>query len=282
MRHPKATEQDCKIDAVLVAKAVMDVYPKEVARIKLVLNMSNADNLQEITVTTGDVKAFATGTISKEDLLMSLELKKVEAQANEDDANSVLQTEGAKQVAPGPFRVQRQLLAGRIEKLKARGTGTQPFEEMLAKIETDVQKPRSEEPKQAVYKEIRDLDGHLYEQEEAIREAEHIADGTTSKWTVLTHAQNGGKENSGKNEPSSPGPKGNGSNGWKGSSLWQLPEINTKINQMERQGLDVSALRSELQRIHDAMKQHDVDTARKLTEDLNSKLPTFTPNRGGR
>jgi hypothetical protein len=266
MRHPKATEQDCKIDAVLVAKAVMDAYPKDVARIKLVLNTSNSDTIQEVTVTTGDIKAYATGTISKDDLLTSLELKKFEPSANEQEGLSDLQTDGSKPAAPGAFRSQRQLLAGRIEKLKARGTGTQPFEEMLAKIETDAQKPSTDMPKATLLQEIRGLDGHLYEQEEAIRAAQHpgVIESANSKNQRYFQGQPGQERG---------GPAEGQGGGRKQGGFWMTSaRINGKIREMQSHGTNVSSYQRQMGHIHRLFMSGDTAEAEKQLQILANQL----------
>lgn len=275
MRHPKATEQDCKIDAVLVAKAVMDAYPKDVARIKLVLSTSNSDTMQEVTVTTGDIKAFATGSISKDDLLTSLELKNFEPSANEQEAISGLQTEGSKPVAPGAFRSQRQLLAGRIEKLKARGTGTKPFEEMLAKIESDVQKPATEVPHATLLQEIRGLDAHLYEQEEAFRAAQHVGvvDRISSKNQQYFSDSMGAQRSSNRMGGGQMDGPGGGPGGHRGGGWWgTLSMVNKKLFEMQMQGTNISSYRSQLARIHDIRSSGDKTDAERQLRGLAQQL----------
>jgi hypothetical protein len=270
LRHPQATDQDCKIDAVLLAKAVMDLYPKEVSRIKLVLSASNSDNMQEVTVTTGDVKAYATGTISKEDLLTSLELKKAENAAGDKDSNMDLQTEGTTPVAPGFLRPQRQLLAGRIEKLKANGTGTKPFEEMLAKIEGDVQKPVSEVSRIDLHKEINELYGRLNEQEQAIRAAQHIANGANSSAAKFFQGQDADKAEG--------PPKGRPGGQWQ-NGMHHQSQIWEKIEELRMQHHDVTSFMQQAKHIRQLEQDGRKDEAHQERQDLAAKLGITLQNK---
>ncbi|MBU6453570.1 MAG: hypothetical protein KGS72_17455 [Cyanobacteria bacterium REEB67] len=75
-KNPKAADQDCKIDAVLVAKTIMDLAPGEVPRVTVYFySASTLSSYKEVSVTAGDVKAFASGSLSKDELLSSIKIK---------------------------------------------------------------------------------------------------------------------------------------------------------------------------------------------------------------
>jgi hypothetical protein len=75
-KNPKAADQDCKIDAVLVAKTIMDLAPGEVPRVTVYFyNASTLSSYKEVSVTAGDVKAFGSGSLSKDELLSSIKVK---------------------------------------------------------------------------------------------------------------------------------------------------------------------------------------------------------------
>lgn len=74
-RNPKAAENDMKIDAILTAKAIRDVYPS-IQSVTLQFYEGNLHNYQLIEVHAGDVRAFALGGLSKEQLLESLPVHK--------------------------------------------------------------------------------------------------------------------------------------------------------------------------------------------------------------
>lgn len=75
-QNPKATEKDCKIEAVLLAKTVMDLSPDQIFRVTVYFYGSNSlASYKSVTITSGDVRAFAVGSIGQEQLLQSLKLK---------------------------------------------------------------------------------------------------------------------------------------------------------------------------------------------------------------
>jgi hypothetical protein len=74
-QNPKAEDKDCKIDAVLIAKAVMDLAPGEVPRVTVYFYSASAlSKYKQVEVTVSDVKAFATGSVSKDELLASIKV----------------------------------------------------------------------------------------------------------------------------------------------------------------------------------------------------------------
>jgi len=75
-KNPKAEDKDCKIEAVLIAKTVMDLAPEQVARVTVYFySSSTLSKYKEVGVTAGDVKAFAAGTLSKDELLASIKIR---------------------------------------------------------------------------------------------------------------------------------------------------------------------------------------------------------------
>lgn len=71
-----ATESDCKIDATLIAQALIDGHPSEIARVTVFFYYVGARDYLKIAVTAGDVKAYGAGTLSKELLLKSLQVER--------------------------------------------------------------------------------------------------------------------------------------------------------------------------------------------------------------
>ncbi len=75
-KNPKANANDCKIEAVLIAKTLMDYAPGQVSRVTVYFYNSNSlSTYKEVAVTAGDVRAFGNGTVSKDELLKSLEIR---------------------------------------------------------------------------------------------------------------------------------------------------------------------------------------------------------------
>lgn len=77
-KNLKANDRDCKIEAVLLAKTVMDLAP-EIPRVEVrFYDQTSLNRFKQISVSAGDVKAFAGGTIKEEQLLNGLVLKQEE------------------------------------------------------------------------------------------------------------------------------------------------------------------------------------------------------------
>ncbi|MFA6209915.1 MAG: hypothetical protein WC714_10875 [Candidatus Obscuribacterales bacterium] len=75
-KNPKANLSDCKIEALLIARTLMELAPGEVPRVVVYFyNSSSLSTFKQVAVTAGDVKAFASGSISKDELLKSLVVK---------------------------------------------------------------------------------------------------------------------------------------------------------------------------------------------------------------
>jgi hypothetical protein len=75
-KNARATDNDCKIEAVLIAKAVMDVAPNDITRATIYFySTANINKRKFVTVTAGDVKAFGSGQLGQEQLLSSLTVK---------------------------------------------------------------------------------------------------------------------------------------------------------------------------------------------------------------
>ncbi len=75
-KNPKANQNDCKIEALLIAKTLVDLAPGEVPRVVVYFyNSTSLSSFKQVSVTAGDVKAFAAGAVSKDELLKSLVIK---------------------------------------------------------------------------------------------------------------------------------------------------------------------------------------------------------------
>lgn len=64
---------DCKIDALLIAKKVLEVEPQTV-RVKVRFYSPTQESYQQITVTKPELAAFSIGSVNKDELLLSLEV----------------------------------------------------------------------------------------------------------------------------------------------------------------------------------------------------------------
>lgn len=87
-RNVKANPNDMKIEAILLAKTIMDAAP-EATRVHTFFWGENTDKHNKVTISAGNVKAFAAGQTSKEDLLNSIELQIVTSDSATKLANSI-------------------------------------------------------------------------------------------------------------------------------------------------------------------------------------------------
>jgi len=74
-RSSQANDDDCRIEAVLAAKTVIDLAPDDIYRVVVYFYEPNLSSYKQVQITRGDVKSFASGETSKEELLKSLRIK---------------------------------------------------------------------------------------------------------------------------------------------------------------------------------------------------------------
>ncbi len=146
----KDIDKDSKIEAVMIAKTIMDADPS-VKRVKTqFFDRSAPTEFHSITVGIGDVKAFGSGAISGVDLMNSLEsvkgstpnppLGSPETSSKPVDAASVSNAPGEEAdaslvVAEGVLADERKKLLGRINQLKKNSVNTSAYESYFAQIE---------------------------------------------------------------------------------------------------------------------------------------------------
>ncbi|GEM_PF-2251535 len=126
-RNPRATDKDCKIDAVLIAKKLMDADPQGTALVKVLFyDPSNAGNCRQVTVREGDVKAFAARAIDQDTLLAEIELTRGPANPLTRQRGRSY-SDGSPEVLPGIYRGERVQLLGEIQTLQEHGVSVTPF-----------------------------------------------------------------------------------------------------------------------------------------------------------
>ncbi len=137
-RNPKATDKDCKIDAVLVARAAMNADKAGIKRVKVTFyDATNTNKYRQVVVREGDVKAFASRELTPDELLGSIEITSGEvsstaATLKNKSYQDITQSPG---VVEGPYKGERIQLLGRIDALKERGVGVQPFVTQFLHVE---------------------------------------------------------------------------------------------------------------------------------------------------
>lgn len=90
-RNPHYTEGDLKIDAIMIAQAVLDVSPSA-ARITTYFYGTDLSQYQEVSVTAGDVKAFISGGVGKDQLLAGIKVETKKHESNSDKIANQLQS----------------------------------------------------------------------------------------------------------------------------------------------------------------------------------------------
>jgi hypothetical protein len=165
-RNPKASDDDCKIDAVLMAKTIMDACPTQILRVKVLFNNYHDNKASRVVITKGEIKSFGAREIDQKTLLNSLDYSTITAQSEWLDAGAASYA-----VSPGVFPERRRLLLGHIKILEKRGTNIKSFQTLFNQIEDSV---RKKEDRQAIQKMIIDLASKLKEEDKLIYQASEV------------------------------------------------------------------------------------------------------------
>lgn len=169
-RYPKESDNDCKIDAVLVAKKLVDSFPDEVSVVRLIFN-TTGKTPQQIDVTKVHVKAYGSGAVKADELLSSLNLVDSEIATTQFGAGNGLS------VVPGPLADQRLIILGRIDALKKGGTGVGAFMTLFKSIEAEA--ANGDETKAT--KDIEFLSEKLTTQEDLVKQAKVVRSPSGNK-----------------------------------------------------------------------------------------------------
>lgn len=138
-RNPKANDKDCKIDAILMAKALMDADPKGISTVKVrFYDPANRSSYREVNVGLGVVKAFAQRRVSTDELLSSVVIERGEQDISRYRQRSYRDISQSPDVIDGVYRAERLNLLSRIQMLRQRGVGVQPFLGEFFRIEDKV------------------------------------------------------------------------------------------------------------------------------------------------
>lgn len=104
-RDPRENEKDRKINAVLMARAALQATGDSVSRVTVYFFGKDLSQYQEVSVSAGDVKAFASGQTSQDQLLSAITL---ETKRNESAADRVVQLLQNSAAARPDYRVTLQ------------------------------------------------------------------------------------------------------------------------------------------------------------------------------
>ncbi len=232
-RTPKMLDDDCKIKAVLMAKALMDAQPKQLAAVKVIYTVDGENGIYKVVVGAGDVSSFASGSITEKQLLASLDLDKESGDGSDS---------GRAPVVTGPQKERRAILQSRIESLRQGGTGVAPFQKLFNDIEDLTRSGKAKEASQL----ISDLSTKLTSQEALRDQAKRTGEGRGVKGTQGTSVSDAGAK-----VPWRQAVKG------QNDSL--LPDfqqrvawLRNRLTEMDRNGVSVADIR---QRLNDAEQQ---------------------------
>lgn len=158
-KEASASDRDLKIDAMFLAKALVQAAPKQIEQVKVLFSQAGKDG-RFVIITAREIADFGSGKISPEILLTNLKLISVT-------------TQKAPSVVAGPEFERRLLVWQRIEKLRKEGTGVKPFENIFAEIESAAKENKIE----MVSERTTFLETKLTEQEEHVKQARKTARG---------------------------------------------------------------------------------------------------------
>lgn len=262
----KMTSNDCKIKAVLMAKALMDLQPKQLAAVKVIYTIDGDTAVDKVVVGAGDVQAFASGTITEAQLMLSLDLRRESGDGSDGAKTSVV---------AGPQKERRDILQSRIETLKQGGTGVAPFQKMFDEIEELTKAGKAKEASLL----ISDLSTKLSSQESLRDQAKRVGAGGGVKGQQGTHSAS--SADLGARQPWKPG--GTGGNTAQATDFQSHAGwLKNKLDEMERRGTSVSDLRSRLKDVenqssklspNEVSARLDEIKAKMMQQDRQSKFP---------
>lgn len=155
----KTADQDLKIDALFLSKALMEAAPAQIEKVKVLFSQSGHEG-RYIIVDNREIQDFGHGKISPEKMLLSMHFSDVEP-------------ERAPDVVPGDQFERRLLVWNRIKRLRQQGTGVSPFENIFKEIESAAKAGDSAK----VGEKVAYLESKLSDQEEQVKQAKKSAQG---------------------------------------------------------------------------------------------------------
>ncbi len=159
-REPEATEKNMKIDAVMLAKAIVSSAGSQVEAVEVVFSEEGGKNGRVVTVSKGQIDGFGNGQLTVDQLLAALQVEYVRPKKQIE-------------LEPGPELARRLLLKQRLEKLREQGTGIKPFETIFQEIESLVKAGDEEK----MNTQLSFLESRVDGQEEQLKQAKLKARG---------------------------------------------------------------------------------------------------------
>lgn len=166
---PQATNDDYKINAVLVAKKVAEIYGRSIPKVKVVFVYKDGSGRRfSAVVRDGDIKAFGSGLESKEQLLASIDLDAEKSYESESQGRR-LPSESAGAAIPeatpadrDSIQVALERTSQHIKELSSRGVGIKPFQDKWELVSKNL-------AEENFFEAAREMDGL----KKALREEEH-------------------------------------------------------------------------------------------------------------
>lgn len=169
----KTSDQDLKIDALLVSKALFDAAGQEQNSSKIIF--SNGGKEAKYTIISRQkVADYSSGGVNAQELLSSLILTPV-VQENQPE------------VAAGPFYERRILVWERIENLRKQGTGVKPFEQLYGELESSI---KANDEQKTIFTKLTLLEDKLTGQEQHFAQAKKVAQGRGIHGNVASSGSN--------------------------------------------------------------------------------------------
>jgi hypothetical protein len=136
-KDPEAQPNDCKIDAILMAKKVMEAAPATRTVSVFFYDLGSDDKLLQVDVPTSAVASFASGQLTKAGVLRAarLAVKQSNTLATSYGGKSYKDIIARLGVIEGPAQHQRALSLVRIDDLTARGLDTRDLKKQYLHIE---------------------------------------------------------------------------------------------------------------------------------------------------
>lgn len=268
-RHPKAKDEDLKIDAVLITKSILDAYGYCLDGVRVLYRDEDGSNGKRIAVAEADIKNYAAGTMEPQRFLDSLKMVSIDGELDNDPrhGNKAGAAVSELSVSPGPFEDQRLLLLDRINALRKRGTGVGPYEQLFLAMDQSARNQSSEE----VRKQVKALAERLGEQEQLCRQAELVSRGKGVQGTTSTASASSPNEARIKESLKAAGLDGHR----------MVDKVGDDLNYMQRMGLDVNSLRAELKAAEQAMDK-DPAAGMKALRQIKEKMYAAAQNAGPR
>lgn len=187
-RHPKATDDDCKIDATLIAKAVFEKH-KNLAKVRI--NFVGTATTTSVSISAGDICAFNNGGINEKQLLNGIDLTTISKTAATTSASISSDASTNQEITSDLPDIPRDVLKRalnlrhRIQTLRHGGTGVSEFQKRLDRI-NDLIAERKEPEAMPL---IDSLDDILHEQQKLANQAKFKPVPVASSWQGRSHLE---------------------------------------------------------------------------------------------